>query len=215
MVREEVEEKGVRDRKVLRALREVPRHLFADSAIDGQAYRGSALPIGWGQTLSQPLVVARMSEALELSGGERVLEVGTGSGYQAAVLARIGCRVYSIERIPELARRSRTLLDSIGVDNVLIRTGDGTLGWREHAPFDRIVITAGAEDVAEALRSQLGDSGILVAPVGGKKQELIVLKRENGTDRIDTIGSCHFVPLISGSRDRLQNVPGGRDGEIA
>lgn len=202
MVRVEVEERGVRDAGVLHALREVPRHLFADEALAAQAYRGNALPIGRGQTLSQPWIVGRMTEALEIAGGERVLEVGTGSGYQAAVLSRLGCRVFSVERIPELARRARRLLDRIGVEGVSIRSGDGMAGWREFAPYDRILLTAGSAEIPAPVLDQLADPGILVAPIGAERQSLTRLRRMKGRDRIETFEDCRFVPLLPRRPDR-------------
>jgi protein-L-isoaspartate(D-aspartate) O-methyltransferase len=144
-----------------------------------------------------------MSEALALRGGERVLEIGTGSGYQAAVLARVGCHVFSVERIAALAQRARHLLDSIGAATVLLKVGDGADGWREFAPFDRILITAGARLVPDSLRDQLGDPGILVAPLGGAEQEIVVIRREGGAERTESIGPCRFVPFVRGpSRGR-------------
>ncbi len=199
MVRLELEDREIRDRAVLRAMREVPRHRFADEALAGQAYGGHALPIGWGQTLSQPYMVARMTETLELTGSERVLEIGTGSGYQAAVLARIGCRVYTVERIAELAKRARRLLDRIGASGVLVSAGDGSNGWKEFAPFDRILLTAGAESIPESLKEQLGDPGILVTPLGKEEQNLVVLRRRSGRDRVENLGPCRFVPLLPGT----------------
>ncbi len=197
MVRE-VAEEGIRDERVLGALAEVPRHLFADGALASRAYGAHPLPIGWGQTLSRPFTVARMTEALLLAGGERVLEIGTGSGYQAAVLARLGCHVFSVERIPELAQRARRLLDSIGAATILLRIGDGSDGWREFAPFDRILVTAGASGIPGPLRAQLGDPGILVAPVGDGEQEIVIVERRGGEERSQSIGPCRFVPFVRG-----------------
>jgi protein-L-isoaspartate(D-aspartate) O-methyltransferase len=194
-----IEARGVRDPLVLAALSEVPRHLFADNALASRSYGDHALPIGWSQTLSRPLTVARMSEALALSGGERVLEIGTGSGYQAAVLARIGCHVFSVERIAELAQKARRLLDSIGAATVLLKVGDGADGWREFAPFDRILITAGAKLIPDTLRAQLADPGTLVAPLGDAEQEIVVLRREMGAERTESIGPCRFVPFVRGT----------------
>lgn len=198
MVIEQLEKRGVSDERVLRALRDVPRHLFADEALRFQAYGGHALPIGWDQTLSQPYVVGIMSEALELTGVEKVLEVGTGSGYQAAILSRLAGRIYSMERIPELARRARKTLDFLRIPNVVISGGDASRGWRDFAPFDRILFTAGAESIPPALMGQLADPGILVAPVGSGSQRIIVLKRERGEDRSSDLGPCEFVPFVSG-----------------
>lgn len=198
MVEREVEGRGVRDRAVLRAMRQVPRHLFADDALAGQAYKGHALPIGFGQTLTQPYMVARMTETLEAGGGMRVLEIGTGSGYQAAVLARLGCRVFTVERVPELARRARRVLDEIGASNVLVRAGDGSRGWSEYAPYERILVTAGAAEMPGPLLEQLADPGVLVTPLGGEEQDLVVVRRENGRDRTESLGPCRFVPLLPG-----------------
>src|SRR5512137_2818392 len=166
MVDAQVIARGVRDPEVLRALGRVPRHLFVDEALRGRAYSDSALPIGHDQTISQPLMVATMTQALQLEGGEKVLEIGTGSGYQTAVLAEIAERVFSVERIAPLYRRARALLDRLGYHNVVLRHGDGTLGWREHAPYDAIVVTAGAPHVPRELRDQLRIGGRLVIPVG-------------------------------------------------
>ncbi|MBM3319485.1 MAG: protein-L-isoaspartate(D-aspartate) O-methyltransferase [Candidatus Eisenbacteria bacterium] len=202
MVRTEAIEKGIRDPRVLRALLEVPRHLFAEEALASRAYGAHALPIGRGQTLSQPYMVARMTEALELRGGEKVLEVGTGSGYQAAVLARAGCRVFSVERIPELAQRARKILDAIGAANVVVRIGDGSEGWPEFAPFDRILLTAGGRAIPTSLKDQLGEGGIVVAPVGERRQELLRVRKERGGERVETLGPCRFVPLVTGEGRR-------------
>ncbi|MFH1278745.1 MAG: protein-L-isoaspartate(D-aspartate) O-methyltransferase [Candidatus Eisenbacteria bacterium] len=208
MVKREAEERGIKDRAVLRSMREVPRHLFADDALAGQAYSGHALPIGFGQTLTQPYMVARMTEALEVEGGKRVLEIGTGSGYQAAVLARLGCAVFTIERIPELARRARRVLDEIGASNVLVRAGDGSRGWSEYAPYERILVTAGAGEIPATLLGQLADPGILVTPLGEEEQDLVVVRRENGRDRTESLGPCRFVPLLPGTAQ-----PGGNGTE--
>ncbi|MFH1679128.1 MAG: protein-L-isoaspartate(D-aspartate) O-methyltransferase [Candidatus Eisenbacteria bacterium] len=207
MVRTEAGERGIRDPLVLQAMLEVPRHLFADEALAPRAYGGHALPIGHGQTLTQPYMVARMTEALALRGGERVLEIGTGSGYQAAVLARAGCHVFSVERIPELARRARRLLDAIGAATVLVHIGDGAEGWPEFAPYDRILLTAGGSSVPEALLEQLGDEGLLVAPVGEGRQELVRIRREGGAERVESLGPCRFVPLVREAPARPE--PGG------
>ncbi len=199
MVSEQVEKRGVSNKRVLDALREVPRHIFADDALRFQAYGGHALPIGWEQTLSQPYVVGKMSEALRLTGVEKVLEVGTGSGYQAAVLSRLAGKVYSMERIPDLARRARKTLDNMRIRNVVITAGDASRGWRHFAPFDRILFTAGAESIPPALMDQLADPGILVAPVGTGSQRLVVIQREGGKDRSADLGPCEFVPFIPGA----------------
>jgi len=210
MVRLEAEEKGIADGQLLDALRRVPRHRFADEALAGRAYGGHTLPIGWGQTLSQPYMVARMTEALEPRSGDRVLEVGTGSGYQAALLARLGCRVFTIERIPELARRARRILDEIGASSVCVMTGDGSIGWKEYAPFERILVTAGAPSIPEELLAQLADPGILVSPLGGESQELVIVRREGGREKKRVLEPCRFVPLVRGNGPLRANGPAGR-----
>ena len=149
--------RGVRDPEVLRALGRVPRHLFVEEALRDRAYGDGALPIGYDQTISQPFMVATMTQALQLEGGEKVLEIGTGSGYQTAVLAEIAERVFSVERIAPLYRRARALLDQLGYHNVVLRHGDGTLGWRDHAPYDAIVVTAGAPHVPAGAARSTGD----------------------------------------------------------
>ncbi len=203
MVADEVEAKGIGSREVLRALLEVPRHLFADDALRFQAYGGHALPIGWGQTLSQPYVVGAMTEALELTGEEKVLEVGTGSGYQAAVLSRLAREVRTVERIGELARRARSVLSRLKIRNVHVACRDGSNGWGEHAPYDRILFTAGAESIPAEVLDQLADPGILVAPVGGATQRIVVLRREGGVDRTEDLGACEFVPFITSGEGRI------------
>jgi protein-L-isoaspartate(D-aspartate) O-methyltransferase len=189
--------RGVRDPEVLRALGRVPRHLFVDEALRDRAYGDGALPIGHDQTISQPIMVATMTQALGLEGGEKVLEIGTGSGYQTAVLAEIAERVFSVERIAPLYRRARALLDQLGYHNVVLRHGDGTLGWRDHAPYDAIVVTAGAPHVPLELRDQLVVGGRLVIPVGARQQQnLLRITRCEGGDRRETLGGCVFVSLI-------------------
>lgn len=188
---------GVRDELVIEAMTNVPRHEFVSLGMEAQAYEDRPLPIGDGQTISQPLMVALMTEALKLTGGERVLEIGTGSGYQAAVLAQIVKHVYTIERISSLSMRARANIHRAGYHNVSFKIGDGTLGWPEEAPFDGIIVTAGAPRVPQTLAAQLADGGRLVVPVGGTElQQLIVVKREGG-NFTTTIGTgCRFVRLI-------------------
>ncbi len=189
--------RGVRDPEVLRALGRVPRHLFVDEALRDRAYGDSALPIGHDQTISQPYMVASMTQALQLAGGEKVLEIGTGSGYQTAVLAEIADRVFSVERIAPLYRRARALLDDLGYHGVVLRHGDGTLGWRDHAPYDAILVTAGAPHVPQELRDQLVVGGRLVIPVGDRQlQNLLRLTRGEVEDRREMLGGCVFVSLI-------------------
>lgn len=198
MVESQLAPRGIKDPRVLEAMRKVPRHLFVQETQRGSAYEDYPLPIGEGQTISQPYMVALMTEALNLSGEESVLEIGTGSGYQTAVLAELACKVYSVERIPSLAGQARKTLDSLGYKNVLVRLSDGTLGWPEYAPFDRIIVTAGAPSIPEPLLEQLVEDGILVVPVGSSlSQELIQLTRyRDGSIRKRKLGGCVFVRLV-------------------
>ncbi len=197
MVDEQLVPRGIRGKRVLDAMRKVPRHLFVDEALYAQAYSDFPLPIGEEQTISQPFMVAVMTEALEMKGDERVLELGTGSGYQTAILAELCHRVYTIERVSSLAARARKVMDRLGYGNVIVRIGDGTLGWKEEAPFDAIIVTAGAPDIPHPLVDQLKIGGRLVIPVGGEfMQSLIrVRKTETGTEKED-MGGCRFVKLI-------------------
>ena len=198
MVESQLAPRGIKDPRVLEAMRKVPRHLFVQETQRGSAYEDYPLPIGEGQTISQPYMVALMTEALNLSGEESVLEIGTGSGYQTAVLAELACKVYSVERIPSLAGQARKTLDSLGYKNVLVRLSDGTLGWPEYAPFDRIIVTAGAPSIPEPLLEQLVEDGILVVPVGSSlSQELVQLTRyRDGSIRKRKLGGCVFVRLV-------------------
>ena len=197
MVEHQLRERGIRDEKVLAAMRRVPRHRFVDTALSSRAYGDHALPIGVGQTISQPYMVALMTQSLQLSGGERILEIGTGSGYQAAVLAEFTPRLFSIERHAELARSAAATLKDLGYSNVILKTGDGTLGWPEHAPYDRIVVTAGAPDVPPALFDQLAEGGLLVIPVGDREvQTLEVIVKERGEALSRRVIECAFVPLV-------------------
>ena len=197
MIERQIIPRGVRDPDVLRALGRVPRHLFVDEALRDRAYGDASLPIGHGQTISQPAMVATMTEALLLRGDEKVLEIGTGCGYQAAVLAEIAARVFSVERLAPLYRRARAVLDRLGCHNVVLRHGDGTLGWAEHAPYDAIVVTAGAPHVPGALREQLAVGGRLVIPVGDRgRQTLVRLTRGEAQDKREVLGDCVFVSLV-------------------
>lgn len=197
MLAEQLVRRGIRDARVLQAIGKVPRHLFVDEALAGRAYGDYPLPIGERQTISQPYMVALMTEALELVGHERVLEIGTGSGYQTAILAELCSKVFTIERIKGLADRAVRTLDTLGNYNVLVRVGDGSLGWREEAPFDAILVTAAAPTVPEALVEQLAPKGRLVIPVGDVyNQELRKgVKGEEGM-RWSDLGGCVFVKLI-------------------
>jgi len=195
MVAEQVEARGVRDAATLAAMRAVPRHLFVPSAQVGAAYEDHPLPIGHGQTISQPYIVAFMTEALGLRGGETVLEVGTGSGYQAAVLARIASRVYSMEIVEPLAAEARERLSRLQYPNVEVRAGDGYLGWPDAAPFDGIMVTAAAPRIPEPLKEQLKDGGRLVIPVGDELQELVVVTRRGAVFEESRVLPVRFVPM--------------------
>jgi len=197
MVRTQIERRGVKDPRVLDAFRKVPRHLFMPEGIRSRAYEDSPLPIGHGQTISQPYTVARMSEALELTGSEVVLEIGTGSGYQAAILAELAEWVYSVERIRDLSRQAREILDELGYHNVAVKVGDGTLGWKDHAPYQRVIITAGGPEIPRPLVEQLDEGGRLVMPVGGAHlQNMIVGVKRGGKFETEDIGSYRFVDLV-------------------
>lgn len=198
MVERYIKPCGISDSRVIEAMLRVPRHLFVEEALRGQAYGDYALPIGDRQTISQPLTVAAMTQALQLRAGDKVLEIGTGSGYQAAILAQIVNRVFSIERIPEMARRARRILDAAGGGSVQVRVGDGTLGWPEEAPFDAIIVTAGAPQVASSYREQLAVGGRLVIPVGGSESQIIKRVNRISTARYheEDLFDCRFVPLI-------------------
>lgn len=188
----------ITDERVLNAIAKVPRHLFVPSVIEGQVYQDTPLPIGEGQTISAPGIVATMSQALELTGKEKVLEVGTGSGYQAAILAQIASEVISIERIPRLAASARKHLDRAGVSNVIVRLGDGSRGRPEDAPFDAILVTAGGPRVPEALLKQLVVGGRLVGPFGEKDAQRLFRYRRREGDQFDEelLAHCRFVSLI-------------------
>ncbi len=193
-------EKGISDTRVLDAMRTVPRHLFVDEALATRAYEETALPIGCGQTISQPYVVARMTELALADGARRVLEVGTGCGYQTAVLAGLTDNVYSIERIEQLHRRARGMLRELEIRNVLLRHGDGYGGWSGQAPFEAIVITAAPPCVPEALLDQLADGGRMVLPLGeGQRQELVLIARSGSVCRQEHIEPVSFVPMLSGA----------------
>jgi len=199
MVKRQISGRGVRSEQVLDAMRNVPRERFLPQGQGVWAYDDSPLPIGDGQTISQPYIVAYMTEALDLVGGERVLEIGTGSGYAAAVLAEIAADVYTIERIEDLAAMAGAVLDDLGYHNVHVRQGDGTLGWPEEAPFDGIVVTAGGPAVPDTLQHQLKIGGRLVIPVGTSSwyQELVRVTRVSETEfETENLIPVRFVPLI-------------------
>lgn len=199
MVRAQIEVRGVTDTATLRAMRTVPRHEFVPSNLRDQAYSDSPLPIDEGQTISQPYTVAFMTAALQVRAGDKVLEVGTGSGYQAAVLAEIGARVFTIEIFASLARSAAGRLAGLGYESVTVRAGDGYLGWPEEAPFDRIIVTAAPDSIPPPLIEQLRPGGRMVIPVGaeGANQELIVLeKSDDGPVQTESVGLVRFVPFL-------------------
>jgi protein-L-isoaspartate(D-aspartate) O-methyltransferase len=193
---ESLQANGIHDLAVLRAFELTPRHLFVPSGVRHRAYEDQALPIGSGQTISQPSVHARYLEVLALTGHERVLEIGTGSGYQTVLLSHLASQVFSIERVAELLERARNAIGAGGVRNVSLMLGDGTLGWREYAPYDAILVSAAAPDIPQPLLEQLAEGGRLVAPVGDRAQQTLVMftKRDGRCERRD-IGPVRFVPL--------------------
>lgn len=203
MVETQIKARGISDLRVLRAMEAIPRHLFVDEGLSEQAYYDSPLPISAHQTISQPYIVALMTQALELKGRERVLEIGTGSGYQTAVLACLADRVFSVERIASLATGARKILDKLNLYNVAIRVGDGSYGWREEAPFDAIITTAGAPDIPPYLVEQLAAGGRMVVPVGDREVQTLyklTRSRENPQEIIkEDLGGCRFVSLIGES----------------
>jgi len=201
MVAEQIQARGIRNPAVLRAMRATPRHLFVPESLRPMAYQDTPLPIGQGQTISQPYIVALMTELIEPSGSHTVLEIGTGSGYQAAVLSPLVKHVFTIEIVPELARQSTELLQKLGYGNISVRLGDGYRGWPENSPFDRILLTAAPPEVPKALIDQLKPGGKLVAPVGRSAldQELIVIdKGADGKIRRRSVIPVRFVPMVPG-----------------
>ncbi|MFC1816296.1 protein-L-isoaspartate(D-aspartate) O-methyltransferase [Thermodesulfobacteriota bacterium] len=197
MVQKQIEARGITDPQVLAAFRKVPRHLFVSEALMDQAYGDFPLPLGEQQTISQPYIVAEMTQALELDKDDRVLELGTGSGYQAAILAEIAFRVYSIERIYSLYVKARKLFDRLPYHNIVTRYSDGTTGWTDESPFDAIIVTAGAPDIPETLIKQLAMGGRLVIPVGNQfSQDLIKLYKDETGVHTTNLGGCRFVKLV-------------------
>lgn len=197
MVQQQIAARGITDSKVLAAFRKVPRHLFVSEALRDQAYGDYPLPIGEQQTISQPYIVAEMTQALELNNDDRVLEIGTGSGYQAAILAEIVYRVYTIERIRTLYVQTRNLLDKLKYHNIVMRCSDGTSGWHDEGPFDAIIITAGAPEVPEKMLEQLVEGGRMVVPVGNQhSQDLIKFTKDKSGIHRSNLGGCRFVKLI-------------------
>jgi protein-L-isoaspartate(D-aspartate) O-methyltransferase len=197
MVHEQLEGQGITDQRVLDALAQVPRHLFVDHALQAQAYSSNALPIGYGQTISQPISVARMSQALQVEPGQRILEIGTGSGYQAAILTAMGAEVYSVERIQALYMSALDRLTRLRYFQVKLKLDDGTLGWPEEGPYDGILLTAGGPEVPKPLMHQLADPGILVMPLEENgRQKIVRIRRERNRWYKQDMGPARFVSLI-------------------
>jgi protein-L-isoaspartate(D-aspartate) O-methyltransferase len=197
MVATQIEARGIKDKRVIEAMRRVPRHLFVPEDLRARAYDDEPLPIGEGQTISQPYIVAFMTEALELRGREKVLEIGTGSGYQTAVLAELAREVYTVEILGSLSARAETLLGTLGVTHVRFRVGDGSFGWSENAPYDAIIVTAAPAAVPKGLQDQLAQPGRMVIPVGAGFQELILVRRDERGIHKSNLLSVRFVPLVS------------------
>jgi protein-L-isoaspartate(D-aspartate) O-methyltransferase len=197
MVKTQLIPRGIIDERVLSAMKKVPRHLFVDESMQHRAYDDCALSIGEGQTISQPYMVAVMTELLELKGDEKVLEIGAGSGYQAAILAELSKSVYTVERVHTLAAHTEERLRSLGYTNVHIKVADGTLGWQKESPFDRIIVTAGSPKIPPPLLEQLSDDGIIIAPIGDRfSQQLQKLRKSHGKLIEEFHTPCVFVPLI-------------------
>jgi protein-L-isoaspartate(D-aspartate) O-methyltransferase len=206
MVRQQIAARGIKDPEVLAAFRKVPRHLFVSEALRDQAYGDYPLPIGEQQTISQPYIVAEMTQALELKKDDRVLEIGTGSGYQAAILAEVVYRVYTIERIRSLYVQTRKLLDKLHYHRIVMRCSDGTSGWPDESPFDAIMVTAGAPDVPQKLLDQLAEGGRMVVPIGNQhSQDLIKYTKDKGGVHKTNLGGCRFVKLI-GAHGWKENI---------
>lgn len=197
MVESQIEARGVKDQRVLEAMRKVPRHAFVSETLKSYAYNDEPLPIGEGQTISQPYIVAYMTEMLHLEKDKKVLEVGTGSGYQAAILAELAREVYTTEIIESLSHRAEKVLEQQGYNNIFFKIGDGSRGWEEHAPYDAIMVTAAPESVPKQLREQLQLSGRMIIPVGEAFQELVLVIREKKKYKQKRLLPVRFVPLIS------------------
>ncbi len=197
MVRTQLQSRGIKDPRVLEAFNTVPRHFFVPEGMRHRAYEDSPLPIGQGQTISQPYTVARMTEALELKGDEIVLEIGAGCGYQAAILSQLAEWVYSVERLRDLAKMARENLDRLGYHNVAVKVGDGTLGWREHAPFNAVIVTAGAPEIPRPLVEQLDEGGRIIIPVGDSyTQNMVRGVKSKGKLDTEDLGAFRFVELV-------------------
>lgn len=194
---EQLQEQGIRDLAVLKAIDETPRHLFVPQAVRHRAYEDSALPIGNGQTISQPSIHARYLELLHLTGTEKVLEIGTGSGYQTVLLSHLAAQVFSIERVAPLLESARAIIQQVGARNISLLLGDGTLGWRQYAPYDAILVSAAAPDVPQAYVEQLAEGGRLLIPLGDREEQILYLMVKRG-DRLDRteIAPVRFVPLV-------------------
>jgi protein-L-isoaspartate(D-aspartate) O-methyltransferase len=202
MVKHQIASRGVKDDRVLDAMLKVPRHRFVGEDYQSLAYSDQPLPVGEGQTISQPYMVGLMTELLQLEGAERVLEIGTGSGYQTAILAELTKEVYTVEIVEDLALKARRLLEDMGYQNIRFKIGDGHFGWEEHAPFDVIIVTCGPERVPDALVDQLAEGGRLVIPVGAVYQVLTILEKVGGELQKKKSIACRFVPMTGGGRDR-------------
>jgi len=197
MVREQLMLRGIEDERVLKTMGKVPREAFVPEALRDRAYDDTPLPIGDGQTISQPYIVGLMTQLLQLKGDERVLEIGTGSGYQAAILAELCAKVFSIERSFALSAGARKALEDLGYSNILLRVGDGTVGWDEFSPYDRIMVTAGSPVLPKTLCGQLKEGGIMVVPVGDRvQQDLKIVRRKESGFAVESGGGCVFVPLV-------------------
>ena len=197
MVKEQLINSGITDENVLKAIGSVPRHLFVDQAFWPRAYSDHPLPIGRDQTISQPYIIALMTQELDIEEGGKVLEIGTGSGYQAAIIALLDCTVYTIERHDEVAKKARSVLKKLGISNVNFKIGDGSLGWEEHAPFNGIIVTAGAPKIPDTLLNQLATGGKIVIPIGNRSSQRLIkiVKGEKIMEKYDICG-CVFVPLV-------------------
>lgn len=195
---EQLRQQGIKDERLIQAIESVPRERFIDEAFEHKAYDNTALPIGSGQTISQPYIVARMTELLRLQPTSRVLEIGTGSGYQTAILAHLVQHVCSVERIKKLQWQAKRRLKQLDLHNVSTRHGDGWLGWPSRGPFDAIIVTAAPPEIPSALMAQLDEGGIMVLPVGEDIQDLTVVRRQSGEFMVETVEAVRFVPLIRG-----------------
>ena len=198
VVEQQIIARGIVDQRVIEAMLKIPRHLFVEAGLQSHAYSDVSLPIGEKQTISQPYMVAAMTAALELKGHERILEIGTGSGYQTAILSQLVKRVYSIERIAVLVGRARKILDYLQLSNINIKIGDGTVGWKDQAPFDGVLVAAGSPDIPTKYLEQLEMGGKLVLPVGDRDQQILmrITHQEDGSFKREQLMGCRFVPLI-------------------